>query len=71
MSAAASSTLEERVTHLEETVARLVAATAGQSTAQDWRNLIGCVREEDEELARQADEEGRRWREEENRRSLS
>ena len=59
--------LEKRVAQLEETTARLVAATP-EPPPGDWRKVVGMFG--DDELMKQVDEEGRRWRAEENRRSL-
>ncbi len=68
MTATTSQTVEERVTKLEESVARLLAGSK-ERNPEAWRSVVGIFG--DDELMKQMDEEGRRWRAEENRRSLS
>ena len=67
MPATISPTLEERVAHLEEIIARLLAGSK-ERRPEGWRSVVGMFG--DDELMKQVDAEGRRWREEENRRSL-
>jgi hypothetical protein len=62
-------TLEERVTALEEAVAKLTSSLPGQKAPPeyDWRSTIGMFA--NDPIMKEIDEEGRKIREEDRRRA--
>jgi hypothetical protein len=54
-------TLEERVTALEETVAQLLSQSNAVVAKKDWRSTLGMFA--DDPIMKEIDEEGRRIRE--------
>jgi len=62
-------TLEERVTALEEAVARLTGSVpgVGPPVQEDWRSTIGMFA--NDPIMKEIDEEGRKIREEDRRRA--
>jgi len=64
-----SLTLEERVTALEETVARLLSQSTSAGGKKDWRSTLGMFA--DDPMMREIDAEGRRIRETDRRQARS
>jgi hypothetical protein len=56
-------TLKERVTALEETVAQLLSQSDSAVAKKDWRSTLGMF--VDDPIMKEIDEEGRRIREDE------
>ncbi len=63
------STLEERVTTLEKTVAKIIAESNRPKVEKNWQNAVGLLK--DDPIARAVDEEGRKIRQADRQQSRS